>query len=84
MESGRSILNPPSNCTWKTFDWTFINKLKGWNSKQGKVKNLSPRIVQHLGRDGNWNSKEGKWELVGMQLGPLRLQLRIPAHLAGG
>ena len=69
MESGRSILNPPSNCTWKTFDWTFINKLKGWNSKEGKVKNLSPRIVQHLGRDGNWNAKEGKWELVGMQLG---------------
>ena len=37
--------------------------------KRGKSNNLSPRILQHLGGVGNWNAKEGKWELVGMQLG---------------
>ena len=43
--------------------------MKGWNLKEGRVNNLSPRILQHLGRVGNWYAKEGKWELVGMQLG---------------
>ena len=61
-ESGKSILIPPSVCSWKTFDWTFINNLTGWNLKEGKVNNLSPRILQHLGRVGNWFAKEGKWE----------------------
>ena len=54
---GKPLIGP-SSTAWLEF-------------KRGKSKYLSPapRILQHLGGVGNWNAKEGKWELVGMQLG---------------